>query len=96
MQDQVTELEQKLKNEKSVPKKAQIRKQIAELQNGLTEQAQSTVSLNQPENTNLRIHLNLKIQMEKHQAQRNKRFVKPCSVMIPSKTVKKWSRLPPF
>lgn len=48
---QVAELEQQLKNEKSVPKKAQIRKQIAELQNGLTEQAQSTVSLNQPENT---------------------------------------------
>ncbi|WAU72378.1 PLxRFG domain-containing protein [Acinetobacter sp. TR11] len=50
-QAQVAELEQQLKNEKSVPKKAQIRKQIAELQNGLTEQAQSTVSLNQPENT---------------------------------------------
>lgn len=51
VQTQVTELEQQLKNEKSVPKKAQIRKQIAELQNGLTEQAQSTVSLNQPQNT---------------------------------------------
>lgn len=48
---QLTELEQQLKNEKSVPKKAQIRKQIAELQNSLTEQAQSTVSLNQPQNT---------------------------------------------
>jgi hypothetical protein len=50
-QAQVAELEQQLKNEKSVPKKAQIRKQITELQNGLTEQAQSTVSLNQPQNT---------------------------------------------
>ena len=48
---QVTELEQQLKNEKSVSKKAQIRKQITELQNGLTEQVQSTVSLNQPQNT---------------------------------------------
>lgn len=39
-QAQVAELEQQLKNEKIVSKKAQIRKQIAELQNGLTEQAQ--------------------------------------------------------
>ena len=48
VQTQVAELEQQLKNEKSVPKKAQIRKQITELQNGLTEQAQSEVSLDQP------------------------------------------------
>lgn len=48
---QLTELEKQFKNEKSVPKKAQIRKQIIELQNGLTEQAQSSVSLNQPQKT---------------------------------------------
>lgn len=47
----ISALEQQLKNEKSVPKKAQIRKQIIELQNGLTEQAQSSVSLNQPQKT---------------------------------------------
>ncbi len=46
---QLTELEKQFKNEKSVAKKAQLRKQITELQNGLTEQAQSTVSLNQPQ-----------------------------------------------
>ncbi|WP_052417803.1 PLxRFG domain-containing protein [Acinetobacter junii] len=50
-QAQVTDLEQQLANEKSVAKKAQIRKQITELQNGLTEQAQNTVSLNQPQKT---------------------------------------------
>ncbi|WP_318342523.1 PLxRFG domain-containing protein [Acinetobacter sp. 16] len=48
---QLTELEKQFKNEKSVAKKAQIRKQITELQNGLTEQAQNTVSLNQPQKT---------------------------------------------
>ncbi|UUN99221.1 PLxRFG domain-containing protein [Acinetobacter bereziniae] len=48
---QLTELEKQFKNEKSVAKKAQIRKQITELQNGLTEQAQSTVGLNQPQKT---------------------------------------------
>ena len=48
---QITELEKQFKNEKSVAKKAQIRKQITELQNGLTEQAQSSVSLNQPQKT---------------------------------------------
>lgn len=48
---QLTELEKQFKNEKSVAKKAQIRKQITELQNGLTEQAQSSVSLNQPQKT---------------------------------------------
>lgn len=47
-QSQISELEQQLANEKSVPKKAQIRKQIAELQNGLADQAQSEVSLDQP------------------------------------------------
>ena len=40
---QLTELEKQFKNEKSVAKKAQIRKQITELQNGLTEQAQGDV-----------------------------------------------------
>ena len=50
-QAQVAELEQQLANEKSVPKKAQLRKQITELQNGLTEQSQSNVSLNQPQKT---------------------------------------------
>ncbi|WP_180644319.1 PLxRFG domain-containing protein [Acinetobacter bereziniae] len=44
----ISALEQQLKNEKSVPKKAQIRKQITELQNGLADQAQSEVSLDQP------------------------------------------------
>ena len=48
---EIADLEQQFANEKSVPKKAQIRKQITELQNSLTEQSQSTVSLNQPENT---------------------------------------------
>lgn len=48
---QLTELEKQFKNEKSVAKKAQIRKQITELQNGLTEQTQSSVSLNQPQKT---------------------------------------------
>lgn len=43
---QLTELEQQFKNEKSVPKKAQIRKQITELQNGLIEQAQGDVPPN--------------------------------------------------
>lgn len=47
-QAKASELEQQLANEKSVPKKAQIRKQIAELQNGLADQAQSEVSLDQP------------------------------------------------
>lgn len=42
-QTQVAELEKQFKNEKSVAKKAQIRKQITELQNGLTEQAQGDV-----------------------------------------------------
>ena len=46
VQAQVTELEQQFKNEKSVPKKAQIRKQITELQNGLIEQAQGDVPPN--------------------------------------------------
>ena len=46
VQAQVTELEQQFKNEKSVAKKAQIRKQITELQNGLTEQAQGGVPPN--------------------------------------------------
>lgn len=45
-QAQVAELEQQLKNEKSVPEKAQIRKQITELQNGLIEQAQGDVPPN--------------------------------------------------
>lgn len=44
----IADLEQQLATEKSVPKKAQIRKQIAELQNGLADQAQSEVSLDQP------------------------------------------------
>ena len=44
----ISALEQQLKNEKSVPKKAQIRKQITELQNGLADQAQSEVNLDQP------------------------------------------------
>ncbi|QOW45549.1 MULTISPECIES: PLxRFG domain-containing protein [Acinetobacter] len=44
----ISALEQQLKNEKSVPKKAQIRKQITELQNGLADQTQSEVNLDQP------------------------------------------------
>ncbi len=48
---QLTELEKQFKNEKSVAKKAQIRKQIAELQNGLADQVQSEVSLDQPQKT---------------------------------------------
>ena len=43
---QLTELEQQLANEKSVSKKSQLRKQITELQNGLTEQAQGDVPPN--------------------------------------------------
>ncbi|MDD4852971.1 MAG: PLxRFG domain-containing protein [Acinetobacter towneri] len=45
-QAQVAELEQQLANEKSVPKKAQLRKQITELQNGLADQAQGDVPPN--------------------------------------------------
>lgn len=48
VQAKISDLEQQLATEKSVPKKAQIRKQIAELQNGLADQAQSEVSLDQP------------------------------------------------
>lgn len=46
---QVAELESQLTNEKSVPKKAQIRKQIAELQQGLTDQTQSEANINGPQ-----------------------------------------------
>ncbi|WP_291345686.1 MULTISPECIES: PLxRFG domain-containing protein [unclassified Acinetobacter] len=48
VQAKISDLEQQLATEKSVPKKAQIRKQIAELQNGLADQAQSEVSLDEP------------------------------------------------
>lgn len=47
-QSQIAELEQQLANETSVIKKVRLRKQIAELQNGLADQAQSEVSLDQP------------------------------------------------
>lgn len=47
-QSQIAELEQQLANETSVIKKVRLRKQIAELQNGLVDQAQSEVSLDQP------------------------------------------------
>lgn len=48
VQAKISDLEQQFATEKSVPKKAQIRKQIAELQNGLADQVQSEVSLDQP------------------------------------------------
>ncbi|NWK74124.1 PLxRFG domain-containing protein [Acinetobacter sp. SwsAc6] len=51
VQAKISDLEQQLANEKSVIKKVRLRKQITELQNGLTEQAQSSVSLNQPQKT---------------------------------------------
>ncbi|WP_228274927.1 PLxRFG domain-containing protein [Acinetobacter junii] len=51
VQAKISDLEQQLTNEKSVIKKVRLRKQITELQNGLTEQAQSSVSLNQPQKT---------------------------------------------
>lgn len=43
---QLTELEKQFKNEKSVAKKAQLRKQITELQNGLADQSQGDVPPN--------------------------------------------------
>lgn len=48
IQSKVTELEAQLSTEKSVPKKAQIRKQIAELEDGLAIQAQSDVNIDSP------------------------------------------------
>lgn len=44
VQDEISTLEQQLATEKSVPKKAQIRKQIAELQNGLAAPVQDVSS----------------------------------------------------
>ena len=49
VQDKISTLEQQLATEKSVPKKAQIRKQIAELQNELSIQAQSDVNIDSPQ-----------------------------------------------
>ncbi|MFW2062722.1 PLxRFG domain-containing protein [Acinetobacter ursingii] len=43
---EIAELEQQFANEKSVPKKEQIRKQITELQNGLADQSQGDVPPN--------------------------------------------------
>lgn len=52
----VTELEAQLVTEKSVPKKAQIRKQIAKLQNELSTQAQSDVNLSSPQKATVENH----------------------------------------
>lgn len=56
IQSKVTELEARLVTEKSVPKKAQIRKQIAELQNELSTQAQSDVNLSSPQKATVENH----------------------------------------
>lgn len=53
---QVSELETQLANEKSVPKKAKIFKQIAELQQGLNNQAQSEANLNTPQKATVENH----------------------------------------
>lgn len=55
-QSKVTELEAQLATEKSVPKKAQIRKQIAELQNELSIQAQSDVNIDSPQKSTVENH----------------------------------------
>lgn len=49
VQAKISDLEQQLANEKSVIKKVRLRKQIAELQNGLADQAQGDVSLAMPQ-----------------------------------------------
>ncbi|MFW1800977.1 PLxRFG domain-containing protein [Acinetobacter nematophilus] len=51
VQAKISDLEQQLANEKSVIKKVRLRKQIAELQNGLADQAQGDVSLAMPQKT---------------------------------------------
>ena len=56
IESKVTELEAQLVTEKSVPKKAQIRKQIAELQNELSTQAQSDVNLSSPQKATVENH----------------------------------------
>lgn len=55
-QSKVTELEAQLATEKSVPKKAQIRKQIAELQSELSIQAQSDVNIDSPQKSTVENH----------------------------------------
>lgn len=55
-QSKVTELEAQLATEKSVPKKAQIRKQIAELQSELSIQAQSDVNIGSPQKSTVENH----------------------------------------
>lgn len=52
----LTELEAQLVTEKSVPKKAQIRKQIAKLQNELSTQAQSDVNIDSPQKSTVENH----------------------------------------
>ena len=52
----VTELEAQLVTEKSVPKKAQIRKQITELQNELSIQTQSDVNIDSPQKSTVENH----------------------------------------
>ncbi|MFH7764608.1 PLxRFG domain-containing protein [Acinetobacter sp. BSP-28] len=56
VQSKVTELEAQLATEKSVPKKAQIRKQIAELQSELYIQAQSDVNIDNPQKSTVENH----------------------------------------
>lgn len=56
IQSKVTELEAQLVTEKSVPKKAQIRKQIAKLQNELSIQAQSDVNIDSPQKSTVENH----------------------------------------
>ena len=55
-QSKVTELEAQLVTEKSVPKKAQIRKQITELQNELSIQTQSDVNIDSPQKSTVENH----------------------------------------
>lgn len=52
----LTELEAQFATEKSVPRKAQIRKQITELQNELSTQAQSDVNIGSPQKSTVENH----------------------------------------
>lgn len=55
-QSKITKLEAQFATEKSVPKKAQIRKQITELQNKLSIQAQSDVNIDRPQKSTVENH----------------------------------------
>lgn len=70
-QSKVIELEAQLTNEKSVPKKAQIRKRIAELQNELSIRAQSDVNIDSPQKSTVENHLENFAKMDRSIAKLN-------------------------